>query len=300
MILTAYRLGVRLLPNNVMIRKRLIDYLPPFMQDFAEIKAVMHTEQPELDQAWLDIQVPLADAFIMDCDEYGIKKYESFVGVNPDPQDTLDDRKARVLIYWNNFVPYTYRVLVRRLNELCGAGNYEIYGSLENYELFLKTSLMLGGQMQSLEHLLTQMVPMNMNCGANNEFRCETDGLMGCAGGVCAIEKIAITSDFKDGWDIDGMESVRGLVDNISGLQISSDFRGKWGIGGTESARGLVDNTAAVQVSNDQAVLHEASGNEKSAAFTVYATGNFNDPVSGQVSVEIVETTQRKNVRKNG
>ncbi len=124
------------MPDNVMLRKRLIDYLPPFMQDFAEIKAVMRTEQPELDRAWLDIQIPLADAFIMDCDEYGIKKYESFVGTIPDPEDTLDARKARVLIYWNNFVPYTYRVLVRRLNELCGAGNYEIYGSLENYELF--------------------------------------------------------------------------------------------------------------------------------------------------------------------
>ena len=61
------------MPDEVMTRKRLIDYLPPFMQDFAEIKAIMRTEQPELDRAWLDIQIPLADAFIMDCDEYGIK-----------------------------------------------------------------------------------------------------------------------------------------------------------------------------------------------------------------------------------
>ena len=30
-----------------MTRKRLLDYLPPFMQDFAEIKAIMKTEQPE-------------------------------------------------------------------------------------------------------------------------------------------------------------------------------------------------------------------------------------------------------------
>ncbi len=154
--------------------------------------------------------------------------------------------------------------------------------------------------MQSLEHLLIQMVPMNMNCGVDNEFTCEADGLMGCAGGVCAIEKIVVTSDFKDFWEIGGMESARGLVDNISGLQISSDFIGGWEIGGIESARGLVDSTAAMQASNDQAILHEISGNEKSAAFTVYATGNFNEPVSGKVSVDIVETMQRKNVRKDG
>lgn len=232
-----------------MRRKRLIDYLPPFMQDFAEIKAIMRTEQPELDRAWLDIQIPLADAFIMDCDEYGIKKYESFVGVRPDPEDTLDDRKARVLIYWNNFIPYTYRVLVRRLNELCGTGNYEISGSLEDYELFLKTSLMLGGQMQGLEHLLIQMVPMNMNFGADNEIICGADGFMGCAGGVCAIEKIVITSDFKDCWNISGAEHARGIVDNVSSLQVS----------------------------NDRIDSFESVGHENATAFTVYATGNLKE-----------------------
>ena len=61
------------MPDEGMPRKRLIDYLPPFMQDFAEIKAIMKTENPELDQAWLAIRIPLADAFIMDCDEYALK-----------------------------------------------------------------------------------------------------------------------------------------------------------------------------------------------------------------------------------
>lgn len=289
MTLKAYQLGVKLLPDNDLIRKRLIDYLPPFMQGFAEVKAVMRTEQPELDRAWLDIQVPLADAFIMDCDEYGIKKYESFVGVIPDPKDTLDDRKARVLIYWNNFVPYTYRVLVRRLNELCGAGNYEIYGSQENYELFLKTSLMLGGQMQSLEHLLIQMVPMNMNCGADNEFTCEADGFMGCAGGVCAIEKIVVTSDFKDCWDIEGAERVRGIAEHGAVLGITSDFESCWDIEGAEQSRGVTDCVAAMQVSNDWQDSTETSGVEKAAAFAVYTTGNLKEPASGMVTVEFVE-----------
>ncbi len=245
-----------------MTRKRLLDYLPPFMQDFAEIKAIMKTEQPELDRAWLDIQIPLADAFIMDCDEYGLKKYEAFVGVIPGPEDTLDERRARVLIWWNNFIPYTYRVLVRRLNDLCGIGNYEITGSLENYELFLKTNLMLSGQMQSLEHLIIQMVPMNMNCGTDNELICDADGFMGCAGGVCSIEKVVITSDFQD----------------------------KWEIGGTEHARGIMDYTAALQISNDWRDSTETAGDERDAAFAVYATENLKEPVSGEVSVKIVES----------
>lgn len=249
------------MPDEGMPRKRLIDYLPPFMQDFAEIKAIMKTENPELDQAWLTVRIPLADAFIMDCDEYALKKYESFVGIIPGPEDTFDARKARVLIYWNNFIPYTYRVLVRRLNTLCGAGNYEISGSLENYELFLKTNLMFGGQVQSLEHLLEQMVPMNMNCGADNQITCQTDGFAGCAGGICTVQQIVITPDFKENWEVGGCEFMRGAIDSTAVLQVSSDW--------TDSA--------------------EIRGDENAAAFTVYATGNAKEPVSGEVTVEILQ-----------
>lgn len=243
-----------------MPRKRLIDYLPPFMQDFAEIKAIMKAENPEFDQAWLDIQIPLADAFIMDCDEYGIKKYETLVGVMPNPEDTLDERKARVLVYWNNFIPYTYRVLIRKLNNLCGIGNYEISGNLENYELFLATHLMLGGQMQSLEHLLGQIIPMNMNCDAQNEFICDADGFIGCVGGICSIERIIITSDFEESWILDGTSMSRGTIDSITTLQVSNDIK--------ETV--------------------ETDGNERAVAFTAYTTSNLPEPVSGMVSIKII------------
>lgn len=229
------------------------------MQDFAEIKAIMKAENPEFDQAWLDIQIPLADAFIMDCDEYGIKKYETLVGVVPNPEDTLDERKARVLVYWNNFIPYTYRVLIRKLNNLCGIGNYEISGDLRNYELFLNINLMFSGQMQSLEHLIIQTVPMNMNCDIKNEFTCNISGFIGCVGAVCTTEKIIITSDFEENWTLDGTSTARGIVDNIDAVQISSDIK----------------------------VAAETSGNESTRAFTVYATKNMPEPVSGTVSVEI-------------
>lgn len=247
------------MPNDIMPRKKLIDYLPPFMQDFAEIKAIMQTENPELDQSWLDIQIPLSDAFIMDCDEYGIKKYETLVGIIPNPEDTLDERKAKVIVWWNNFIPYTYRVLVRRLNELCGADNYDISGNLENYELILKINLMLGGQVQSLEHLIIQILPMNINCNVKNEFVCNIDGFMGCVGGVCAIEKVVITSDFKENWNLDG----------------------------TSMSRGVIDNVASLQISNDIKETTEISGNEEAKAFTVYATRNMPEPVIGTVSIEI-------------
>lgn len=274
--------------RDVMPRKRLIDYLPPFMQDFSEIKAIMKTENLELDRAYLDILVPLEDAFIMDCDEYALRKYEKFVGVVPDPADTPDIRKARVLIWWNNFLPYTYRVFVRRLDRLCGTGNYEISGSLENYELFLKTGLSAGGQVQELEHLLIQMVPMNMNCGADNVFTCKSEGFFGCTGCVCCMETITITSDFDDKWDISGSSYFRGGTSFASSIGLTSDFTEKWQSKGVLQSHGTVDCTDELQISNDARHETQVSGRELSAAFSAYVTENMSEPVSGTVSVNIV------------
>ena len=89
-------------------RKKLIDYLPPIMQNFTEIKQITKVEQTEVNSLDFEIGRALDNAFIEDCDEYGIKKYEKLVGVTPTAQDTLESRKSRVLIRWNDFIPDSY------------------------------------------------------------------------------------------------------------------------------------------------------------------------------------------------
>lgn len=44
-------------------------------------------------------------------------------------------------------------------------------------------------------------------------------------------------------------------------------------------------------MSNDWQDLAETIGEEKTAALAVYATENLKEPVSGEVSVKIVEST---------
>ena len=50
------------------------------------------------------------------------------------------------------------------------------------------------------------------------------------------------------------------------------------------------DYTAALQISNDWRDSTETAGDERDAAFAVYATENLKEPVSGEVSVKIVES----------
>lgn len=151
-------------------RRALIDYLPPFMQTFKEFKEITGAEQVDMEQANLDIGRIIDEAFIEDCDEYGIKKYESIIGILPEDTDTLADRKARVLIRWNDTLPYSYRALIQRLNSCCGVNNYDITADLENYEISVYTHLTLTTSIEEVEKTIDHMLPMNMHYETFNDL----------------------------------------------------------------------------------------------------------------------------------
>ena len=144
---------------ELMERKRLIDYLPRFMQNFSEIKELMRVANIESDQMYLKIGQLLNNAFIEDCDEYGIKKYERFLDITPSSEDTLERRKSRVLLNWNSDIPYTYRELIRRLNVLCGVNDYDI--SEDDY--LIECLLYDSEHEKEVLDILEEMLPANMH-----------------------------------------------------------------------------------------------------------------------------------------
>lgn len=117
-----------------------------------------------------NIQRVLDNAFIADCDEYGIRKYEAIFHILPDADDTLDLRKLRVLIRWNEFVPYTYRVLIRKLNVICGVNGYDISLDLVNYILVVSIHLSVVKQRVEVERFIERVIPMNMNYEVNIKY----------------------------------------------------------------------------------------------------------------------------------
>ena len=155
-------------------RKKLIEYLPPFMQQFPEMQEIMKTQNIETDRINKNMLSVLDNAFIQDCNEYGIKKYENILGIVPTADDTLESRKIRVLNRWNDTLPYTYRVLLRRLNVFCGVNNYDIGGKLENYELFIKTDLNKFGAIVELDIMLDEIIPVNMCLESDNNMKQKT------------------------------------------------------------------------------------------------------------------------------
>lgn len=144
------------------IDRLLIDYLPPYMQEYLEMQQVMNAEQPEFDLLWEACENALADQFIHDATEYGVKRWETMLNITPRDTDTLDERKFRILARLNQELPYTMTKLKEALTTLCGADGFTIDLQANLYHIEIKLAIGHHNNFQEVVDLLNKMIPANM------------------------------------------------------------------------------------------------------------------------------------------
>lgn len=163
------------------------------MQSFKELREITRVEETHLNQIDEDVAQILNEAFIMDCSEYGIQKYESILGILPEITDSLEDRKARVLIRWNDSLPYTIRTLIEKLNSYCGVNNYDlVLDRLNDYEITIYTHFQLPTAIQELEATLDKMIPLNVHYETFNDLVRDINGT--CFGASATVTSIVSTT----------------------------------------------------------------------------------------------------------
>lgn len=144
------------------IDRKLIGYLPPFMQEYLEMQKIMEAEQPEVDNLWSAYENILADQFIMDATERGVNRWETMLNITSKDTDTLDERKFRILTKMNQELPYTLTKLKEALTTLCGADGFYIDLQPEQYHITVKLALFNKNNYQDVVNLLTKMIPANL------------------------------------------------------------------------------------------------------------------------------------------
>ena len=147
----------------------LLAYLPVFMQEYREIRKIMEAEEPELKLLWELLRKVFNNQFIRYCDEDGISKFEEMLGLHRYENDTLEIRIFRVLTYWNDQIPYTWRVLVNKMNQLCGdPSKYELDLKHTIYQLNITTKFDDAKKYDELNSMLRTMLPANLGVNSIN------------------------------------------------------------------------------------------------------------------------------------
>jgi hypothetical protein len=144
------------------MERRLIDYLPPFVQNFKEMSAIMETEQPEFELAWQNAENTLADQFVTTATINGVKRWEKIYEIEPKATDTLDERRFVILTKMNEQPPYNMEALKNTLNALCGEDGYALLMNYSDYELTVKLALSNEHNFDAVIKLLARILPANI------------------------------------------------------------------------------------------------------------------------------------------
>ncbi len=144
-----------------MYNRSLIDYLPEFLRDVEENKAILTlAEQPEVKMTWDALKNVMNDQFVIDATENGISRWEKMLKIIPKNEETLEERKFTILTRINEQLPFTMTTLKSQLNSLCGVNNSEV--SLNGFTLLVKVALSAKNSFNDVTSLLKRIVPANM------------------------------------------------------------------------------------------------------------------------------------------
>lgn len=206
-----------------MVREvNLLDYLPPFMKEYAEMQQIMNAEQPDVQALEDESEIIKNNQFIQSCNLTGISKFEKLIGIVPSADDTLESRINRVLVRWNDTVPYTWKTLLNKLDTLCGGSdNYEIIRKLDEHKLEITTHLDLYGQVEELNYFLSYMLPASMVLDAKNKLFIDLNATARVAAGIVNCETFELSDSFKKGMSIDSGASFAGGVVGAVVVEIS-------------------------------------------------------------------------------
>lgn len=115
------------------MRKKLIDFLPPKINEVEDFREIMTAEDIEVELLEKNKKQILDENFIDTATEYGIRYREKLYKIRFSPSESLDMRKLRLKNRKMDKLPITYRALAYKLESLFGEDNYKITVDNDNY-----------------------------------------------------------------------------------------------------------------------------------------------------------------------
>lgn len=138
------------------------DYWIEAIRNIPDFQEIGETEDTELSLIRDEITNLVDDQFITTANESGIAIREKMLEIQPYEDDTVEDRRFRVGLQWNNQRPYTFRSLEQKLEQLVGPEGYLV--TLDNgaYTLLVEISLGQTRQIYEAEKLIRNISPSNL------------------------------------------------------------------------------------------------------------------------------------------
>lgn len=148
---------------------RLQRYFPDVLAPAKEFKALAEAENPEFKLLWDAAWKWMANTFVYDTDEQGLERWEQMLHLTPEPDASIDDRRAEILRCINSDRPYTERKFQDLLDGYYGEGNVLSEPEINAYVLWLNISAAKVFDANKIRAYARSVVPANLDIKIKNE-----------------------------------------------------------------------------------------------------------------------------------
>lgn len=192
--------------------------IPEALNDIPEIREIYKLSEKFMSKYMDDVQAVHDDIFISTSTEHGIFRREKILGISPDVRDTLESRRARVLLKWADATsknPFTLFWLKSKLNSFIGEENYILSLDAKKEKMTLQTYIDTFGLSSRLDKWLDTVIPLNIVVNSHNDIRI-TNTTELSFGGANVLAEIVNNSD-NDIYNVStlGESSVNGATSVI-------------------------------------------------------------------------------------
>jgi len=150
---------------------RLIaDYLPPVFKGFHAFMGIAGGEQVAAQALWDAVQQALEEQFIETAGDAGLSRWEKALGIASRASESYAERRFRILAMMSSQLPYTIRMLEKRLAFLCTQDGYEVKLDDDNFSLSVSVALEARSSLETVRKLLKKMVPANIVVSAELKY----------------------------------------------------------------------------------------------------------------------------------
>ncbi len=162
-------------------------FLPPVSRDSQDIQEVMRIENPEFKLLW-DIMADILDnQFIPTMGEFGLSHWEWILDVLPFDDDTIEDRRNRILRLLAGTRPYTVEKLQEMLDATFGNGAVSVDLNENLYEIWFVLSKEMRERSNEVINYAEPIVPKNLLLKTLVEEKTQTKSNVG--GGLYLVDR---------------------------------------------------------------------------------------------------------------
>lgn len=148
---------------NYELDTNLLALLPPWYREVLEYQEICNSEEEQFEALADSIRAVADNFFISTMDSASLAQWEQILQISADPEtETLAFRRDRIINRISMRPPFTIWFLEKKLDELIGPGNWEMYIDYANYTLYVDSSAQNQSYAQEVSYTIGKIKPAHI------------------------------------------------------------------------------------------------------------------------------------------